>query len=69
MIEKTLIGATEFHFISVIIPKADSQGQIIEESPALKYHNVKELPLNKYGDGPFCRFKIPTDPDVSGTLV
>ena len=52
------IGGTELQFISPLIPEVDGLGKIIEEQPAPRYRNVKGLPLNKYGNGPFCRFKI-----------
>ena len=62
MISNTLIGGTEFQFISQITPKVDALGKIIEECPAPRYRNVKGLALNTYGNGPFCRFKIASSP-------
>ena len=61
------IGGIPFQFISPIVPKVDSTRQILEFSPASRYKNKKNLPLHKYGSGPFCRFKI--DPDVDGLGV
>ena len=68
MIKNISIGATAFQFISMITPDVDIQGHIIEERPASRYDNVKGLKLNEYGNGPFCRFKIPTGPVVARDL-
>ena len=62
MVNNTLINRTEFQFISPITPEVDGLGNIIEERPAPRYRNVRGLSLNTYGNGPFCRFKIPASP-------
>jgi len=40
-----------------IIPKSDENG-IVEFFPQGRYENKKNLPLNKFGKGPFCKFSI-----------
>ncbi len=52
------INGWKFDHISRIIPKTDSNGEPVEYFPQARYENKKNLPLNKYGKGPFCRFKI-----------
>jgi hypothetical protein len=36
----------------------DDEGKIIQYNPKDDYDNTKNLSLNKYGHGPFCRFHI-----------
>ncbi len=47
-----------FRFIAQIKPERNSSGLVIEEFPQSKYKNVKNLPLNRHGQGPFCYFKL-----------
>lgn len=37
--------------------------------PQERYKNARNLPLNKYGTGPFCKFKIPGRFQMSGVYV
>ncbi len=57
-----IIGDTQFEFVDAIEPDRDSHGHIVEHSPASRYANRAKLPLNKYGEGPFCRFRIQVIP-------
>ena len=41
-----------------IIPFHDKEGSILEIFPQSRYENKRNLPLNKYGEGPFCKFTI-----------
>jgi hypothetical protein len=34
--------------------------------PQAQYQNRKRLPLNLYGHGPFCKFRIPNDKRFAG---
>ena len=52
------IGERTFQFVSYIELEVDSRGRFSEYSPALRYHNVNNLPLHKYGSGPFCHFRL-----------
>jgi len=65
------IDNIDFEFITTIEPERDSSGKIIEYSPASRYANLENLPLNRYGKGPFCRFRIRTVPsfDTLGVYV
>ena len=47
-----------FRFVSEIKPERNSSGLVIEEFPQSRYRNVKDLPLNQHGQGPFCCFKL-----------
>ena len=58
------INGVEFNRIDDLQPKRDQQGRLLEKCPASRYNNRKSLPLNKYGNGPFCRFRIEADKEV-----
>jgi hypothetical protein len=49
----------EFEWAGNVEPLRDPAGAIVEFAPQALYNNVRNLPLNRYGAGPFCRFKIP----------
>src|SRR5260221_2256740 len=53
------VGGFEFEHISEIEPIRDVNGVLKEFLPQGRYRNLRGLPLNKYGAGPFCKFKIP----------
>ena len=50
----------DFDFLHVckLLPESDSQGSILEILPQSRYENKKNLKLNKYGKGPFCKFTL-----------
>jgi len=56
MNDKTL-SSYLFSFVCDIEPAKNIDGTIKEFYPAKKYS--EEIELNKYGNGPFCRFSIP----------
>ena len=47
-----------FGHVCEIIPNLDDEGNVIEIFPQSQYENKKNLDLNKYGKGPFCKFTI-----------
>ena len=47
-----------FMHVCQVSPKTDSQGKPLEIFPQNRYENKKNLPLNRYGHGPFCKFTI-----------
>jgi len=51
----------EFRIVCAIQPERDTAGQILEDYPELRFDNPRNLSLNKYGRGPFCRFRIPSE--------
>jgi len=48
-----LVDGIPFFFIETILPELDDNGSIIEYKPT-----SCNKPKNKYGNGPFCKFKI-----------
>lgn len=55
------IDSYEFKYICEIKPKVDLKGDFLEISPQYLYNNEDNIPLNRYGKGPFCKFKIPNE--------
>ena len=62
------INRVEFERVADILPKRDQQQRLLEERPASRYSNRRKLPLNKYGNGPFRRFRIEADGDVLDSI-
>lgn len=54
-----LIGKVSFDFVCEIKPERKPAGNIDKYFPQSRYANKKNLPPNKYGQGPFCYFSIP----------
>ena len=52
------IQGNTFGYVCEIAPNLDSEGNVMEIFPQSKYENKKNLNLNKYGEGPFCKFTI-----------
>ncbi len=50
-----------------IIPN-NINGKIMEYNPQNDYHNANNYPLNKYGEGMFCRFNIAAE-NVPGVYI
>ncbi|EGD46137.1 hypothetical protein Cpap_0431 [Ruminiclostridium papyrosolvens DSM 2782] len=53
------IGGHKFQFVCNILPETDSRGVISELFPQDLYEKKDSVKLHKYGNGPFCKFKIP----------
>lgn len=54
---RTYAGRT-FTYIGAIKPERDNNGQVVSEFPQTSYANAKNLPMHRYGAGPFCRFQV-----------
>ena len=50
-----------FQYVCEIVPKLNENGKPKEYTPHLRYNNSKNIPLHKYGRGPFCQFEIPKE--------
>ena len=55
---KIKVNDWTFEYICRIVPETDYNGNILEFLPQKRYANPKNIPLNKYGKGPFCKFDI-----------
>lgn len=63
-----LIDGAEFRFIDNMDPDRDPGGRVSELRPASKYDNRNSLRLNKYGEGPFCHFRIRAEKQTLDSL-
>jgi hypothetical protein len=63
------IAGYEFEHVGDIEPVRGPDGSIQQLMPQHRYKNARNVPLNRYGGGPFCRFRIPNRFKVSGVYV
>ncbi len=66
---KLQIGNYSFFQITAIFPQVDDSGTVIRHMPQSRYLNEERIPLNKYGKGPYCKFKIPSNYNTSGVYA
>jgi hypothetical protein len=59
----------DFELICEVKPHRDTDGNIRSFMPQDQYKNLGGLSLNKYGNGPFCKFKIPKNVTVCGVYI
>lgn len=59
----------EFEYVCDIDPLKDADGSVRQFMPQTRYRNARNLPLNRYGEGPFCRFTIPQTYKFCGVYV
>lgn len=62
-------GAWTFRYVGLIEPERCPDGSVKEFLPQDRYAKAVETSLNRYGAGPFCRFKVPGAPHRSGVYV
>ena len=65
---KNTIGNHVFEYVCPIQPEHGSDG-IRRLMPQGEYKNVGCVPLNRYGRGPFCRFRIPSGLHMDGVYA
>lgn len=53
----------------VLEVERDSDGSVLRFEPQGDYENEKGLPLNRYGTGSFCRFRVPGDIHRAGVYL
>ena len=63
------IGGRTFQFICDIEPLRDPGGAIQQYLPQSRYAKASTEQINRYGAGPFCKFKIPHNLRVSGVYA
>ena len=60
--ERTFLGRTfagyTFDPVGPIQLERDERGEVTGHLPQSRFSNERNLPLNKYGAGPFCRFRV-----------
>lgn len=65
----TEIAGLPFRRICQLKLQRDPGGLIRQFMPQSNYQNREDLPLNRYGQGPFCRFRIPADFQIAGVYI
>lgn len=53
------IDRIEFRYVCNLKPEVGADGLVVSLMPQRRYENTRNLPLNSYGAGPFCKFRIP----------
>ena len=69
MYEERRFAGYSFTRVGPIRPERDERGEIIGHLPHYRFRNEGNLPLNNYGKGPFCRFRIAKGFRCSGVYV
>jgi hypothetical protein len=59
----------EFEFVGDIEPVREADGSVRQLMPQGRYKNSRNLPLNRYGAGPFCKFTITNRRPMNGVYV
>ena len=63
------IADRDFEHVCDIEPARDTDGSVRQFMPQDRYQNERNLPLNRYGAGPFCKFQIPKRFQAGGVYV
>ncbi len=58
-----------FAHVCQIIPTRNPNGSIQEVMPQDRYSNTNNIGLHRYGQGPFCSFRIPNNLPLCGVYV
>ena len=62
-------GELQFFYVGPIRVERDLRGNINEYLPHLKFRNRHNLPLHKYGEGPFCRLWVAKGWNLAGVYI
>lgn len=60
IVDEISVFQIRFQKVCEIEPDVDEDKKIKEYNPQSEYINCKNLPLHEFGDGSFCRFRIPS---------
>jgi hypothetical protein len=63
------VAGYEFEYVGDIEPLQGAEGVVSQFAPQGLYKNVRNVLLNKYGAGPFCKFKITNRFQTSGVYI
>ena len=69
MVNQQQFGAYSFGFVCDIAVQRDTDGAVMEFMPQSRYAKAAQTPLNRYGSGPFVKFKIPRNLKQSGVYA
>ena len=63
------VAGYDFQFVCDIKPQRNPDGTVKRFMPQSRYENSENLPLHKYGKGPFCKFGIQSQHELSGVYI
>lgn len=63
------IAGYDFHYVCDIELLRETDGTVRRFMPQDRYRNARNLSLNTYGAGPFCKFKIRNGSPTCGVYV
>ena len=63
------IGGYDFRYICAIELEREPDGAVRTFIPQARFVNINGIALNKYGEGPFCKFNIPQNLESPGVYV
>jgi hypothetical protein len=69
VIQSHKIGSFQFEKVGPVEVQRDESGCVSAHLPQDRYHNDEGLPLHRYGNGPFCKFRVPRLPSASGVYA
>lgn len=69
MVSTLSLGDYDFERVCTLEVERDQEGNIIEHLPQNRYSKAETTPLNRYGSGPFVRFKISSRLQRCGVYV
>jgi hypothetical protein len=64
----SLDGRT-FDFVASLVPQCDASSTVQEFSPQDRYAKRDVVPLNDYGHGSFCKFRISVPKGLTGVYA
>jgi hypothetical protein len=64
-----IVGGLTFQRVADLEPTRADDGSLLLLTPRERYVNPRALALNRYGAGPFCRFRIPSKYRLSGVYL
>ena len=64
-----VLARHDFIHVCDIVPARNEDGSIRLIMPQARYRNIRNLPMNNYGAGPFCKFTIGNEFRKSGVYV
>lgn len=64
-----VLQGVDFQFVCAIEPECAANGRCQRLMPQSQFANSRGLKIHRYGHGPFCRFRIPSDYNMSGVYL
>lgn len=66
---RQLLGYEFQHGGEILVDRDATTGLVVELMPQSRYARSDDVPLNRYGHGPFCRLRVPGLPATAGVYM